>query len=78
MADLVLYGPAALLCTVTAFLSVSPVACAGVGNPASNTITFEAKEIDGKKTWIPAISKVKAGSIVTLTVHNSLTGPPRL
>ena len=38
-------------------------------------IKFDAKEVDGKKVWLPKESKATAGESLTIEVHNSLTAP---
>jgi plastocyanin len=43
--------------------------------PAVEKLTFTNKLIDGKKTWLPADAKIKAGHAVELTLINTLADP---
>lgn len=38
-------------------------------------VTFENKLVDGKKTWLPAVAKVKAGEKIMIKVTNTLGEP---
>ncbi len=67
---------AALSFAVTAKAETAPAAKPGA--PAAeqvDKITLTNKIVDGKKTWLPADVKLKAGEKVELTLVNTLPDP---
>ena len=66
------------LATMAVF-SVPVLAYDKVAKPAAKpetaAVTFENKLVDGKKTWLPAVAKVKAGEKIVIKVTNTLAEP---
>lgn len=58
-------------CLALLFAAVATFA----GTAQAETITLTNKIVDGKKTWVPADVKVKAGEKVELTLVNTLPDP---